>query len=186
MHVRASEDASQEASAATFEIPIAVRPFIKAWWEEHGSPESGPVFPVRRGKRLAESRTAKPLFKKTSKQSYAEKLREQLWLAGIRRHELHNETTTTLPVDFHSTRRAYATALARAGVNEQTAMKLTGHSDSKVLQRYLESLEVKALLAAAAPNVDPSAAVTLRRQLKEKGGPKVPGRRRFEVPNSQT
>jgi hypothetical protein len=46
--------------------------------------------------------------------SYAERLRRELWRAGLRRHELHFETATTLPVDFHSTRRAYATALVRA------------------------------------------------------------------------
>ena len=57
-------------------------------------------------------------------------------------------TATTLPVDFHSTRRAYATALARVGVNEQTAMALTGHASSDVHKRYLEGLRVRALPSA--------------------------------------
>jgi len=61
-------------------------------------------------------------------------------VAGITRHELHRATATTLPVDFHSTRRAYATAFARIGTNAQTSMALTGHSDAKTHQRYLASL----------------------------------------------
>lgn len=78
-------------------------------------------------------------MKAQSKQSYAERLRRELVVAGIKRHELHHETATTRPVDFPSTRRAYATALARAGVNEQTAMVLTGHWDAKVHNRYVEA-----------------------------------------------
>ena len=62
------------------------------------------------------------------------------------------ETATTLPVDFHSTRRAYATALARVGVNDQTTMVLTGHSDSKVHRRYIESL-TRQVPASAVPQL---------------------------------
>jgi integrase len=124
----------------THPVPAPVRPFIAAWHERQRNPktgelpEAGPVFPVRRGKRAG-------LAKKASNMSYADRLRRELVKAGVERHELHHETATTLPVDFHSTRRAYGTALARAGVNEQTAMLLTGHADSKVHRRYLESLE---------------------------------------------
>jgi hypothetical protein len=42
-------------------------------------------------------------------------------------------------------------ALARAGTNEQTAMGLTGHSDSKVHQRYLDSITAKEVPDAAVP-----------------------------------
>ena len=80
----------------------------------------------------------------------------------MRRHELHHETATTLPVDLHSTRRAYATALARVGVNEQTAKVLTGHSDSKVHQRYIASL-IGEVPAAALPSFSTDHAETLRR-----------------------
>lgn len=128
----------------TFEVPADVRSFVDAWWSLAGSPEAGPVFPVRRGPRAGET-------KKASNMSYADRLRKELVRAGIDRHELHVETATTRPVDFHSTRRAYSQALARANVNEQTAMSLTGHSDSKVHQRYLESVAVRALPSAAAP-----------------------------------
>ncbi|MBI1845348.1 MAG: 30S ribosomal protein S13, partial [Candidatus Rokubacteria bacterium] len=44
---------------------------------------------------------------------------------------------TTLPIDFHSFRRAFASAIAEAGVNVQHAMHLTAHSDPKVHARYV-------------------------------------------------
>jgi len=47
------------------------------------------------------------------------------------------ETATTLPVDFHSFRRAFSTALAEAGVNVQHAMHLAAHSDPRVHVRYV-------------------------------------------------
>lgn len=130
------------------EVPLDVRPFIAAWWKIQGSPVVGPVFPVRRGPRAGQS-------KKASNMSYAERLRKELIRAGVTRHELHVETETTLPVDFHSTRRAYSQALAHAGTNEQTAMALTGHSDSKVHQRYLESVTVRAMPERAVPALRP-------------------------------
>jgi hypothetical protein len=48
--------------------------------------------------------------------------------------------TVTLPVDFHSFRRAFKTALAGAGVNVQQAMQLAGHSDAKTHMRYVMHL----------------------------------------------
>jgi Phage integrase family len=50
---------------------------------------------------------------------------------------LYFETATTLPVDFHSFRRAFNTALAGAGVNVQQAMHLAGHTDAKTHMRYV-------------------------------------------------
>jgi hypothetical protein len=90
--------------------------------------------------------------------SYADRLRRELLKAGVTRRELHHETATTLPVDFHSTRRAYATALARLGVNEQTAMVLTGHTDPKVHQRYVDAQTVDALPAAAVADLNSNGA----------------------------
>jgi len=55
------------------------------------------------------------------------------------RWELFKETDTTLPVDFHSFRRAYNTALAESGVNVQKAMALAAHSDPRVHERYVMS-----------------------------------------------
>ena len=62
-----------------------------------------------------------------------------------RERELFTETDYSLPVDFHSTRRAFATALARAGVNVQTSQALTGHSDPKVHQRYVDAATIREL-----------------------------------------
>jgi integrase len=139
----------------TLVVPEPVRPFLVVWWERQGSPVAGPVFPVRRGVRAGQA-------KKRSNMSYADRLRRELLKAGLDRHELHHETATTLPVDFHSTRRAYATALARVGLNEQKAMRLTGHSDPKVHQRYLDALAGE-LPANAVPSFSMLAAETLRR-----------------------
>lgn len=150
----------KKPAPVTLVVPALVRPFVEVWHQEQAKlgedpPAAGPVFPVRRGKRAGEA-------KKRSNMSYADRLRRELWKAGVRRHELHHETSTTLPVDFHSTRRAYATALARVGTNEQTAMALTGHSDSKVHQRYLESL-VREVPDAAIPQLSADHAQLLRR-----------------------
>ncbi len=53
------------------------------------------------------------------------------------RDPLYFETEATLPVDFHSFRRAFASSLAEAGVNVQHAMHLTAHSDLRVHARYV-------------------------------------------------
>jgi integrase len=136
----------KKPAPTTFEVPSLVRPFLVAWHERHDFPITGPVFPVRRGPRAGEA-------KKRSNMSYADRLRRELTKAGISRYELHNETSTTRPVDFHSTRRAYSQALGRANVNEQTAMLLTGHADSKTHRRYLESVAVRQLPEAAVPPI---------------------------------
>ena len=130
------------------DVPDTVRPFLQAWWREHGRPVRGPVFPVRTGPRAGQW--------KSQNNSYAKRLRRDLkralgvmWFDGRRWVEkpqaeytqrervLFTETETTLPVDFHSCRRAYATALAKAGVNVQTAQVLTGHRSPQVHQRYV-------------------------------------------------
>jgi len=42
---------------------------------------------------------------------------------------------------FHSMRRAYDRALARAGVNLQTAMTLSSHSEPRTHMGYVRELE---------------------------------------------
>jgi integrase len=144
-------------------VPDVLAPFLRAWWERAGKPESGPVFPARRGKRTGEARSPLGL-------SFAKRLRRDLFHAGVYRmppvevpatspgtrtdrgkqaegtrlapnprDPLYYETTTTRPVDFHSFRRAFNTALAEAGVNVQHAMHLASHSDPKVHARYVMS-----------------------------------------------
>ena len=159
--------------AQELEVPAAVRGFIDAWWRALGEPKCGPVFPVRRGKRTGK--------RKRPSNSYAKQLREALLVAGVRRHEctrpvdavprkrgepccenmagdpLYSETDDTLPVDFHSTRRAYCTALARANVVTSVAQVLAGHSDGKVHQGYVAAETIRALPPEAMPTL-PSAA----------------------------
>ena len=74
--------------------------------------------------------------------SYAHRLRRDLWRLGIREHAVHNDTPMSKKVDWHSFRRAFATSLAEAGVNEQRAMMLTAHSDSRVHALYVQETAV--------------------------------------------
>jgi integrase len=161
-----------ERGGQELEVPEPVRPFIAAWWRAHGSPTSGPVFPVRIGKRAGQP--------KSLRNSYATKLRECLYAAGVTRHvctrpaalklpnlktgeaccpamaldPLFTETADSLRVDFHhTTRGGYSTAMAVAGVNVQTAQVLAGHSDPKVHQRYIAAATIRALPAAALPPI---------------------------------
>lgn len=111
-------------------VPPSLRPFLRAWWEQHGSPEDGPVFPRRRGPNAGE-------YRKPRGVSFAAQLRRDLLKAGVDRHELHHETETTKPVDFHSFRRSFSTALAEADVSPTKAMALADHEDMRVHERYV-------------------------------------------------
>ncbi len=161
----------------TLDVPAEVRPFIEAWHALFGKPTAGPVFPVRHGKRAGEGKTR-------ANQSYAKRLRRDLKRAlGVsmkvdgkwkdkptaeytqRERELFVETDTTRPVDFHSFRRGYATALARANVNAQTAQILAGHADAATHQRYVAATTT-ALPVAALPPIDSGLARTLPNQLR--------------------
>jgi len=51
--------------------------------------------------------------------------------------DILDDMRTSLPVDFHSLRRAFNTALAEAGVNVQRAMHLASYSDPRVHHRYV-------------------------------------------------
>ncbi len=175
---------SKTAKPDVLEVPEAIRPFFRTWWERSGRPVVGPVFPVRRGARAGE--------RKATKNSYAERLRRHLFRAGIvrlppvevplrrrgqrtdlgkrpagtmlapnPRDPLYFETDTSLPVDFHSFRRAFNTALADAGVNMQKAMHLAGHSDPRTHMGYVgRSAEMQRIPEAALPRLP---AVAIRR-----------------------
>jgi integrase len=118
------------AEPQELEIPAILAPFLRAWWERHGRPEAGPVFPVTRGTRKGEHRVERGT-------SFAGRLRRGFLEAGVDRHDLHNDTARTRRCDFHSFRRAFAGAMARANVNAQQSMALTGHSDMRTHARYL-------------------------------------------------
>jgi integrase len=142
-------------------IPDVLAPFLRAWWERAGKPESGAVFPVRIGKRAGETKRTNSHAKRlrsalfhaavyrmpsievpaTSKGTRTDRGKQApgMKLAPNPRDPLYRETATTLPVDFHSFRRAFNTALAEAGVNVQRAMHLAAHSDPRVHARYVMS-----------------------------------------------
>lgn len=142
------------------EVPEPLRVPIAAWWEQHGRPSSGPVFPVTKGERRGERRRARGV-------SFAKRLRRNLFAAGITRlapsekkphprDPLYFETDDTLPVDFHSFRRGFAQALDGAdGVSRKAAMRLTGHASEDAHLRYLKRTgragEVLELPAAVVP-----------------------------------
>ena len=72
-----------------------------------------------------------------------------------RERELFEETDETLPVDFHSWRRAYSQALADADVNAQQASALAGHASLAAHQRYLASSDkMRSIPEAALPRLD--------------------------------
>src|SRR5690606_36055868 len=128
--------------------PEPLRTLLRERWRLAGEPTSGAVFPVRRGKRAGELKAHRGI-------SYAKALRRDLKIAfgaryrdeagrwkektpaelTPRERELFLETEATRPVDFHSFRRAFNTALADAGVNVQTAMRLAGHADAATHMR---------------------------------------------------
>jgi integrase len=120
------------------EIPAVLRHRLRERWEACGRPSSGPIFPVRRGPRRGEA-------KKTRGVSYAKALRRDLARAGLQRRELFEETPVSLPVDFHSFRRAFGTALAENNVNEQRARHLGGW-DSSAYSRYAMRTEAMKLI----------------------------------------
>jgi len=73
-------------------------------------------------------------------------------LAPNPRDPLYFETASTLPVDFHSFRRAFSSALAEAGVNVQHSMHLASHSDPRVHARYvMHTAAMRAIPDAALP-----------------------------------
>jgi integrase len=144
-------------------LPPVLIPVLQAWWDAHGRPMAGPVFPVRKGPRAGE--------RKRGKNSHALALREAVWMAGVvrplpgfeaawmdleaarrtkdsevieaaeleakRRCLIQSGSDEYKPLDFHSFRRAYNTALAGANVNVQIAMRLAGHRSASTHMRYV-------------------------------------------------
>ena len=124
----------REGKVQTIVVPEVMRPILRGWHERHGCPASGPVFPVTKGERKGEAR-------KERGTSFAARLRRELLRMGIKRHAIHHDTPTSKRADFHSFRRAFATRTAEAGINEQRAMALANHSDSRTHHRYVMATE---------------------------------------------
>jgi integrase len=181
------------SDAQQMTIPESIRPWLLAWWTQHKRPSSGPVFPVRRGERAGEF--------KSSQSKWGKRLRTELLRAGVKRHEctrnpkapplrfdepccpnmvndpLYTDTKTTLRTDFHSLRRAFASALASGGVNVQQAMALAHHGDARTHMRYVTDASSQTVPDVALPPVPPpveSQAVTKRSGGKGRGSSKVP------------
>jgi integrase len=156
-------------SPQEMEIPAVLQGPLRQWWVDQGSPTDGPVFPVTKGRRKGEARKERGV-------SFAKRLRRALMDAGVKRHAcdhpdvrptyknpcckallsdpLYYPTAGTLPVDFHSFRRAFSTGLAEAGVNAQQAMVLAGHSDPRAHGRYIAATaELSRVPAGALPTL---------------------------------
>ena len=88
---------------------------------------------------------------------------------------LQSNTPRTKRVDFHSFRRAYNTALARAGVNAQTAMRLAGHRQMGTHMRYVMTVDVLATPVEALP-------FSARRALEVPTAPEIIEAEGTEVP----
>jgi integrase len=140
---RAKAKRGHAGKVQRFVVPEPMRPILRAWHELQGRPMTGPVFPVTKGKRAGQHRVERGT-------SYAPRLRRELWRIGVRDHAIHNDTQTSKRVDWHSFRRAFATSLAEAGINEQRAMLLTAHADSKVHARYVQGTHAMAVIPDAA------------------------------------
>lgn len=155
------------------EVPEMLRPILRDWWERHGRPTQGPMFPALRGKRAAAAAASAATVAK-GKVSHARAFRMDLrrafgvdaWDLGAgefktvreltsRERELFEETAFTLPVDFHSWRRAFSQALADADVSAQKATALAGHASLAAHARYLASSgKLRKVPAAALPRLE--------------------------------
>jgi Phage integrase family len=149
---------------------------LRAWWERAGKPEAGRVFPVRIGKRAGQEKKTNSHAKRlrsalmragvfrlkpaevpeTGKGRRTDLGKEATGtkLAPDPRDPLYFETEVSLPVDFHSFRRAFNTALAEAGVNLQHAMHLAAHADPKTHMRYvMKTTAMRTIPDAALPRL---------------------------------
>lgn len=133
------------------EIHPVLRGPVRAWWEQQGCPAAGPVFPVTRGERKGQARKRRGV-------SFADRLRRALLKAGVTRHEVHHETSWSLPADFHSFRRAFGTAAAESGMNAQQAMNLMAHANLRAHERYVllgQSQQPRPIPDALVPRIVP-------------------------------
>jgi len=86
-------------------VPPTLSPFLRSWWEGAGKPESGPVFPARAGKRAGG-------FRAPSGHSYARRLRDALFRAGVWR---------MTPVEVAATKPGMRTDLGKRAAGTKLA-----------------------------------------------------------------
>jgi hypothetical protein len=157
-----------------------LRPVLIDWWKRHGGPNAGPVFPCRRGERAGKAKlkvSHAKAFRRDLRRAFGIDRPETRRIVrkgkdgqagrpdtkthwkpsrplSARETELFEETAYTLPVDFHSWRRAYSQALAEADVNVQQATALAGHASLGAHQRYLaNATKVRRIPDAALPRL---------------------------------
>ncbi len=168
-------------------IPEHVRPLLEAYWRRLGSPKKGPLFPTQRPAFAGTVETTAGAYERQSSEvgsfkaagtSYADDLRAAVWEAGIysplegfdpaspdkSQCALQTDTETTRRLDFASLRRDYVTAIADSGVNTQTALATSGHTQINTQMRhYMKERRVQTPEAAlprrrkAEPTPAPSA-----------------------------
>ncbi len=146
---------SKKARAAEkpHELPAVALHYLRLWWMRCGRPEGTvPVFGLIRDHRKKGARGGKG-EKITYAASYAKRLRNALKVAGITRRDLHESSEVTLRVDFHSFRRAYATALAEVDADGRLSMRLTGHKSLATHNLYVMRSGTMRVPEAALPKV---------------------------------
>lgn len=142
------------------EIPSMLRPYLRDWWERHGRPATGLIFPALTGDKASHGvkqhvsharamrRDLQRAFRSANRSASAPQPGSVRWA------ELFEEGAHTRPVDFHSWRRAYNQALANAGVSAQQASALAGHADLGAHARYLHNTaSMRTIPEAALPTL---------------------------------
>lgn len=162
-------------------VPEVVGGWLGLWWEASGRPAEGPVFPAMKGKRAGDEKKGG---------AHAATLRKLLWRAGVVRARAGVAVVKTpadcvlqtgiarrlSPVDFHSFRRAAATAAGRAVATKElslrAAMALTHHSDPAVFARY-QAREDRIVVPESAVPAVVAAPTALNREAKRETQPKT-------------
>jgi len=141
-------------------VPHRLQPdvaaMLKEWFVACGRPgANSPVFPRQRPRRKGQGEKGSHMD--YSGPSYARRLRKHLLLAGVTRYELHNDVPAvdgrggSKRADFHSFRRLFCTAQARAKVPLAEAMRAAGHRDPRTHLRYMEEVDVCEYSEASMP-----------------------------------
>jgi site-specific recombinase XerD len=140
-------------------VPEVARGALFTWWITHDKPTEGLIFPARRGARAGEEKRkvshaaafredlrrafgiVRPVTRVITR-SNGRKMTKSEWEPARamtpRERELLEPGAYTMPVDWHSWRRAYTQALADAGATAQQATALAGHASLSAHARYLQ------------------------------------------------
>ncbi len=196
------------------ELPPVLVPVLRAWWDGVGRPSKGPVFPVRRGPNAGQ-RKRKSSYAKALREAlwaagivrprpgFPEAVERWASLRGAGASaaeleaaeasakalcEIQSGSDETRPLDFHSFRRSFNTALAAAGVNVQMAMALAGHRSASTHMVYVKLAEgALQMPAAALPSLSAdvlrarTVSVSTRRDSKTRSSMISGGRDRFRT-----